>query len=60
MTRKRGIVCGDHVGLTAPAGPVQAERLEKSVEVLKSFGLEVEVGNTCLQQYRGYLAGPPE
>lgn len=60
MTRKSGIGRGDTVGLTAPAGPVEAERLKRSVEALKSFGLEVEVGKTCLMQFRGYLAGPPE
>ncbi|WP_339160978.1 LD-carboxypeptidase [Siminovitchia sp. FSL H7-0308] len=60
MKRKKGIVPGDKVGLTAPAGPVEAGYLRKSVEALKGFGWEVEVGDTCFQEYRGYVAGPPE
>ncbi|HLU22335.1 MAG TPA: LD-carboxypeptidase [Bacillaceae bacterium] len=51
---------GDTVGLTAPAGPVKADKLEAAINVIKEMGFEVEIGQTCFVNYGGYLAGPPE
>ncbi|MBS4218744.1 LD-carboxypeptidase [Bacillus sp. FJAT-49711] len=50
---------GDTIGLTAPAGPVTKERLEKAISVIKEIGFNVEVGDTCYEHYGGYLAGTP-
>lgn len=51
---------GDKIGLTAPAGPVSDDKLNKAISVIKEMGFELEVGLTCYQNWGGYLAGPPE
>lgn len=51
---------GDTIGLTAPAGPAKADKLEAAIHVIKDMGFKVEVGQTCYVNYGGYLAGPPE
>ncbi|MBS4200841.1 LD-carboxypeptidase [Bacillus sp. FJAT-49732] len=51
---------GDTIGLTAPAGPVNKERLEKAISKIIEMGFNVEVGETCNEKYGGYLAGRPE
>ncbi|MBW8348555.1 LD-carboxypeptidase [Bacillus sp. IITD106] len=51
---------GDIIGLTAPAGPVCKERLWLAVSKIKEMGFDVEIGDTCYENYGGYLAGTPE
>lgn len=51
---------GDTIGLIAPAGPVQKDRLEKAIFQIESMGFHVEVGEMCYENYGGYLAGHPE
>jgi muramoyltetrapeptide carboxypeptidase len=50
---------GDLVALVAPAGPVPEQTLAKGVEVLKSWGLRVRVGDHVLDRHPelDYLAG---
>ncbi|WP_373370787.1 S66 peptidase family protein [Lederbergia panacisoli] len=50
---------GDTIGLTAPAGPVNKGRLQQAISVINEMGFNVEVGETCYEQYGGYLAGTP-
>ncbi len=50
---------GDTIGLTAPAGPVDQERLEQAVASIERMGYRVQIGLTCFDRYGGYLAGPP-
>jgi muramoyltetrapeptide carboxypeptidase len=47
---------GDVVGVVAPAGAVEAERLAAGVRRLESWGLVVEVGRAVLSRH-AYLAG---
>jgi muramoyltetrapeptide carboxypeptidase len=47
---------GDVVGVVAPSGAVDEQRLEVGVRVLRGWGLEVELGAAVLSR-RAYLAG---
>ncbi len=47
---------GDTVGVVAPAGVVDGERLGRGVKVLEGWGLRVVTGEAVLQRH-GYLAG---
>ena len=47
---------GDVVGVIAPSGAVDEERLQAGVRVLEGWGLRVQVGSAVLQR-QGYLAG---
>lgn len=60
IQKTKGLKPNDTVGLTAPAGPVCHEKLNKAVAALEEFGFYVKVGETCDMKYRGYLAGTPE
>jgi len=50
---------GDTVGVVAPAGVVDGERLGRGVRVLEDWGLRVVTGEAVLQRH-GYLAGTDE
>src|SRR5437870_12527610 len=50
---------GDVVGVVAPAGAVDGERLRAGVAVLEGWGLSVQVGSAVLQR-QAYLAGSDE
>jgi len=50
---------GDVVGVVAPAGAVDRERLRAGVAVLEGWGLGVQVGSAVLQR-QAYLAGSDE
>ena len=50
---------GDTVAIIATSGPVDASRLAKGVEVIKSMGLEPMVMESCRHQH-GFLAGPDD
>jgi len=47
---------GDVVGVIAPSGVVDAERLARGIAVLEGWGLRVEVGRAVLDRH-AYLAG---
>jgi muramoyltetrapeptide carboxypeptidase len=53
------LTAGDRVAVVSPAGPVVTERLDAGVEVLRSWGLRVEVGAHAYDRHPtlGYLAG---
>ncbi|GAA4020545.1 LD-carboxypeptidase [Allokutzneria multivorans] len=57
--RARRLRPGDRVAVVAPAGPVPANVLDDGVRLLKSWGLEVQVGEHVLDRHPdfGYLAG---
>jgi muramoyltetrapeptide carboxypeptidase len=48
LLRPPGLRAGDVVGVVAPAGPVPAERLDRGLAVLRSWGLRVHVGTHVL------------
>jgi muramoyltetrapeptide carboxypeptidase len=50
---------GDVVGVIAPSGAVDGERLGRGVRILESWGLRVEVGSAVLDR-QAYLAGADE
>lgn len=58
MNKGKALKKGDKVGLTAPAGPVNAEKLRQAVHVLLNLGYQVEIGLTCMIKAGTYLAGP--
>lgn len=59
-TRPRALAPGDRIGVCAPSGPVDAERLEAGVARLRRLGFEVEVHPAVREQTRftaGTVAG---
>jgi muramoyltetrapeptide carboxypeptidase len=58
VRRPRRLVAGDRVAVVAPAGPVAPERLAAGVEVLRGWGLEVDLlpGTTGRHERLTYLA----
>ncbi|MBV9669406.1 MAG: LD-carboxypeptidase [Acidobacteriales bacterium] len=50
---------GDRIGIVAPAGPVNAERLDRGLDALRALGYETIVGDAVLDRDR-YFAGPCE
>jgi muramoyltetrapeptide carboxypeptidase len=59
LRRPRRLVPGDRVAVVAPSGPVDADRLDRGVAVLRSWGLEVVTGPHVLDR-AGHLAGRDE
>ncbi|MCJ8007777.1 muramoyltetrapeptide carboxypeptidase [Lederbergia wuyishanensis] len=60
IKRVKPLIKGDTIGLTAPAGPVDSEKLQVAISRINEMGFNVEVGKTCYEKYGGYLAGTPE
>lgn len=58
-TRPRALRPGDRVGVCAPGGAVDLERLDRGVETLRSLGLEVVVGDAVRSRAR-FTAGTIE
>lgn len=58
-TRPRALRPGDRVGVCAPAGAVDLERLDRGVSTLRSLGLEVVVGDAVRSRAR-FTAGTIE
>jgi muramoyltetrapeptide carboxypeptidase len=50
---------GDVVGVVAPAGRIEPDRLHAGIAVLEEFGLRPRLGNAVLDR-RGHLAGSDE
>lgn len=59
MTRPRALAPGARVALVAPAGPLDPERIERSVERCRHLGLEPVLFPSAGARHR-YLAGPDE
>ena len=57
--RPRLLRAGSRVAVVAPAGPVDAALLSRGVDLLESWGLEVQVGKHVLDRHPrlSYLAG---
>lgn len=47
---------GDTIGIIAPAGPIEQEKLERSFSFFENMGLKIKLGEHVYDQY-GYLAG---
>jgi muramoyltetrapeptide carboxypeptidase len=59
LTRPRRLSRGDRVAVVATSGPLVPERLARGVATLRSWGLEVTVGEHALE-VRRHLAGTDE
>jgi len=59
MARPRALRRGDRIGVAAPAGPVDAERLARGVAELERLGFAVSVADDALER-RGFTAGDVE
>ncbi len=57
--RTRRLRTGDVVGVAAPAGPIDTDRLRAGVATLESLGLRPRLGAAVLER-RGHLAGSDE
>lgn len=59
LLRPRRLAAGDLVAVPAPAGPVPADRLQRGIDRLRSWGLEVRTAPHVLDVARplDYLAG---
>lgn len=58
-TRPRALRPGDRVGVCAPAGAVDLDRLDRGVASLRALGLDVVLGEAVKSRYR-FTAGPVE
>jgi muramoyltetrapeptide carboxypeptidase len=56
ISKPRRLRPGDAVGVIAPAGSVDEERLRDGLTALEAFGLRPRIGRSVLAR-RGYLAG---
>ncbi|SEM17900.1 muramoyltetrapeptide carboxypeptidase [Mesobacillus persicus] len=59
MIKPKRLQKGDTVGVIAPAGTPQPEKLEKGLIFLNQLGLNIKLGNHVFNQ-QGYLAGTDE
>lgn len=59
VTRPSAIRSGDVVRVVSPSGPPRPERMEAGLELLASWGLDVQVRPSVFDR-RGYLAGSDE
>ena len=61
MNKGKALRVGDTVGLIAPSSPPkQMEIVPRAVAAVEALGFKVKLGETCGQNYGGYLAGTPE
>ncbi len=62
LVRPPRLHAGDVVAVVAPAGPVPEDRLDRGLEVLRGWGLDVREGAHVRSRHRdlGYLAGSDE
>jgi muramoyltetrapeptide carboxypeptidase len=59
MLHPERLQSGDMVGIIAPAGPVDMDKLRKGMCQLEKMGLRVQLGRN-IHRRRGYLAGTDE
>jgi muramoyltetrapeptide carboxypeptidase len=61
MNKGKALRPGDTVGIVAPSSPPQTKDLiPRAVEAVEKLGFRVKLGETCEQNYGGYLAGTPK
>lgn len=58
-TRPPALRPGDRIGVCAPAGSVDLERLERGASTLRGLGFDVVVGNAVRSRFR-FTAGTIE
>jgi Uncharacterized proteins, homologs of microcin C7 resistance protein MccF len=51
---------GDTIGVIAPSSPVDPDRVDRCIVMLKNMGYQVKEGAGCRMKYHGYLAGTDE
>ncbi|MFC1850682.1 LD-carboxypeptidase [candidate division CSSED10-310 bacterium] len=56
LVKPRKLYYGDTIGVIAPGGPPDTDRLKSGIELLEELGFSVVAG-ASLAQRRGYLAG---
>lgn len=54
------LVAKDFIGVAAPAGKIKSESLDIAVSILKSWGLQVELGGHIFSNAHGYFSGTDE
>ena len=54
------LVENDSIGVTATAGKIKKESLDAAVAILKSWGLQVDVGKHIFSTAHGYFSGSDE
>ena len=59
MIRPDRLKKGDTIGVVAPAGPPDSEKLMQAIPFFEKMGLRVELGKN-IKEVRGYLAGTDE
>ena len=59
MIQPRLLSAGDRIAIVAPAGSVANTSIERAIEILQSWGLEVVLGRNIYGQY-GYFSGTDE
>ncbi|MFC4024982.1 LD-carboxypeptidase [Oceanobacillus longus] len=59
MIRPTRLKKGDKIGVIAPAGPPDLEKLNKAIPFFENIGLHVKLGKN-IKEVRGYLAGTDE
>lgn len=60
LKKGKRLQLGDTIGITAPASPTKIELVLKAVKSVKALGFRVRLGETCLLNDGGYVAGKPE
>src|SRR5438309_10462952 len=59
LIKPRPLKRGDRIGIIAPAGPVDTEKLDRGLDALRDLGYETEVGEAVFDRER-YFARPCE
>lgn len=60
LKKGKRLQLGDTIGITAPASPTKIELVLKAVKAVEALGFRVRLGETCLLNDGGYVAGKPE
>jgi len=60
LRRPRALRPGDRVRIVSPASTPTRNGVAVGVDLLSSWGLEVEVGEHVFDEFAGYLAGPDD
>jgi muramoyltetrapeptide carboxypeptidase len=59
MRKPKPLQRGDRIGIVAPSGPVDPNKLDRGIDALRAEGYDVVVGDAVLQRDR-YFAGAAE
>lgn len=60
MLKGKALKKGNTIGVVAPSSPCNPDIVAKTQEEWEALGFRVKMGETCRQNYGGYLAGTPE